>query len=84
MLIWQDGPVYLVIEKDGTLANYGINAVCTHMGCIVPWVPEENKFMCPCHGSQYDNRGQVVQGPAPLVSFQVSTNIFSETRMLDT
>lgn len=61
-----DGPIYLVINNDGTLANYGINAICTHMGCVVPWNAEENKFMCPCHGSQYDFRGQVVQGPAPL------------------
>jgi len=26
----------------------------------------ENKFMCPCHGSQYDSTGKVVRGPAPL------------------
>ena len=26
----------------------------------------ENKFMCPCHGSQYDMNGKVVRGPAPL------------------
>lgn len=28
----------------------------------------ENKFMCPCHGSQYNKQGKVVRGPAPLVS----------------
>ncbi len=28
----------------------------------------ENKFKCPCHGSQYNNEGKVVRGPAPLVS----------------
>ncbi|XP_027169990.1 cytochrome b6-f complex iron-sulfur subunit 1, chloroplastic [Coffea eugenioides] len=59
-------PTYLVVEKDRTLATYGINAVCTHLGCVVPWNPAENKFICPCHGSQYNNQGMVVRGPAPL------------------
>uniref|UniRef100_A0A0D9X094 plastoquinol--plastocyanin reductase n=1 Tax=Leersia perrieri TaxID=77586 RepID=A0A0D9X094_9ORYZ len=51
---------------DKTLATYGINAVCTHLGCVVPWNAAENKFICPCHGSQYNNQGRVVRGPAPL------------------
>lgn len=57
---------YLVVEADGQLAPYGINAVCTHLGCVVPFNNAENKFMCPCHGSQYNNQGKVVRGPAPL------------------
>ncbi|KAL2472612.1 Cytochrome [Forsythia ovata] len=59
-------PTYLVVENDRTLATYGINAVCTHLGCVVPWNKAENKFICPCHGSQYNNQGRVVRGPAPL------------------
>ncbi|CAI5495452.1 unnamed protein product [Closterium sp. Naga37s-1] len=59
-------PTYLVVENDGQLAPYGVNAVCTHLGCVVPFNTAENKFMCPCHGSQYDNQGKVVRGPAPL------------------
>ncbi|XWS39523.1 hypothetical protein CRYUN_Cryun18bG0062800 [Craigia yunnanensis] len=49
-----------------TLATYGINAVCTHLGCVVPWNQAENKFICPCHGSQNNDQGRVVRGPAPL------------------
>jgi len=59
-------PTYLVVENDGTLATFGVNAVCTHLGCVVPWNKAENKFMCPCHGSQYNPQGMVVRGPAPL------------------
>lgn len=59
-------PTYLVVKADGALENYGINSVCTHLGCVVPWNAAENKFMCPCHGSQYDATGKVVRGPAPL------------------
>jgi Rieske Fe-S protein len=70
--VWvlQGDPTYLVVESDKTLATYGINAVCTHLGCVVPWNAAENKFLCPCHGSQYNNQGKVVRGPAPLVRKQ--------------
>lgn len=59
-------PTYLVMEGDDAIASYGLNAVCTHLGCVVPWNASENKYMCPCHGSQYNNEGKVVRGPAPL------------------
>ena len=59
-------PTYLVVKDNGALENYGISSICTHLGCVVPWNASENKFMCPCHGSQYDATGKVVRGPAPL------------------
>jgi cytochrome b6-f complex iron-sulfur subunit len=59
-------PTYVVVKEDHTIGSYGINAVCTHLGCVVPWNAGQNKFMCPCHGSQYDETGKVVRGPAPL------------------
>lgn len=59
-------PTYIVVESDSSLADYGLNAVCTHLGCVVPWNANENKFICPCHGSQYNSEGKVVRGPAPL------------------
>ena len=59
-------PTYVVVKDGGEIANYGINAVCTHLGCVVPWNASENKFICPCHGSQYNDEGKVVRGPAPL------------------
>lgn len=59
-------PTYIVVTEEKAIENYGINAVCTHLGCVVPWNVSENKFKCPCHGSQYDHTGKVVRGPAPL------------------
>lgn len=73
---------YLIVNEDKTdLEFYALNAVCTHLGCVVPWNKAENKFMCPCHGSQYAPNGAVVRGPAPLplalehVEFDESDNI---------
>jgi len=59
-------PTYLIVKEDKSLEYYGLNAVCTHLGCVVPWIMAENKFMCPCHGSHYDRHGKVLRGPAPL------------------
>lgn len=59
-------PTYLVINEDKSIREYGLNAICTHLGCVVPWNAAENKFKCPCHGSQYDETGKKVRGPAPL------------------
>lgn len=59
-------PTYLIVNNKEAIADYGLNAVCTHLGCVVPWNTSANKFICPCHGSQYNNEGKVVRGPAPL------------------
>ena len=37
--------------------------VCTHMGCVPN--KEGPGWMCHCHGSQYDDSGRILQGPAP-------------------
>ena len=44
--------------------------VCPHLGCSVGWRGDEAKFVCPCHGSQFDARGQRIEtatadNPAP-------------------
>ena len=62
----QGDATYIIVKDDGTIENYGLNAVCTHLGCVVPWVPSANQFQCPCHGSRYNFQGRVVRGPAPL------------------
>jgi len=58
-----NGKFYLTrIEDGGFLA---LSRRCTHLGCTVPWVSEEGRFVCPCHASSFDIRGEVLSPPAP-------------------
>jgi len=75
-------PTYLVVNAESAIENFGINAVCTHLGCVVPWNAAENKFKCPCHGSQYDFQGKVVRGPAPLSLALAHVNIGDDGTVL--
>ncbi|MDY6809530.1 MAG: Rieske (2Fe-2S) protein [Actinomycetota bacterium] len=50
------------------------SAVCTHKGCTVSDVTD-NEIICPCHGSKFSaSDGSVIEGPAtePLASRPVS------------
>ncbi len=47
---------------DGTVHER--SAVCPHLGCIVHWNATEQSWDCPCHGSRFDPRGRVLNGPA--------------------
>ena len=48
-----------------------ISMVCTHLGCTANWKPDcapnhpEGVISCPCHGSVFSRRGDVLKGPAP-------------------
>lgn len=53
---------YLVRLEEGFLAEY---RKCTHLGCVVPWIEEDNIFNCPCHSSLFTMVGEVISGPAP-------------------
>jgi cytochrome b6-f complex iron-sulfur subunit len=57
------GRFYLARLDDGGFL--ALNRECTHLGCTVPWVGEEGRFVCPCHASSFDIRGEVLSPPAP-------------------
>jgi cytochrome b6-f complex iron-sulfur subunit len=54
--------VWLVREASGF---YALSTVCTHLGCTPNWLPADEKFKCPCHGSGFVITGINVEGPAP-------------------
>lgn len=48
--------------EDGSVVER--SAVCTHVGCIVHWNSFEKCWDCPCHGSQFQPDGSVLNAPA--------------------
>jgi len=52
--------VYVGYDGDGL---YAMDAVCTHLGCLVEQA-EEGGFICPCHDSRFDAQGRPEAGPA--------------------
>lgn len=50
--------------RDKLRALHERSAVCPHLGCIVRWNSSEKTWDCPCHGSRFDAREGVINGPA--------------------
>ena len=65
-------PAVLVQNSPGEFLAF--SAVCTHLGCIVQWLPEKQEFLCPCHAGIFSRDGKVLAGPPPkpLPSFPVA------------
>ena len=59
---FREGHFYLTRLQDGGFL--ALHRKCTHLGCTVPWVADEQRFTCPCHASAFDMRGDVLSAPA--------------------
>jgi cytochrome b6-f complex iron-sulfur subunit len=60
---WKDKFGIWVVRTEDSM--YALITVCTHLGCTPNWLPSQNKFKCPCHGSGYYRTGVNFEGPAP-------------------
>jgi cytochrome b6-f complex iron-sulfur subunit len=65
-----DRPVF--VRRDAAGGAVALLASCTHQGCQPE--PLADRLVCPCHGSEFDAVGRVLQGPAehPLVRYEVT------------
>ncbi|MDX2078103.1 MAG: Rieske 2Fe-2S domain-containing protein [bacterium] len=57
-----EGRMWLSNSDEGFVVLFGI---CTHLGCLPDWSPNNFRFECPCHGSKYRVGGEWIEGPAP-------------------
>ena len=59
-----DGLAQKAVHRDDDGRLHAVSARCTHLGCIVRWNSAERTWDCPCHGSRFEPRGAVANGPA--------------------
>ncbi|MGQ0702298.1 MAG: ubiquinol-cytochrome c reductase iron-sulfur subunit [Gemmatimonadales bacterium] len=64
-------PLPLYIYRTDTGEYSAVSTRCMHRGCQVE--PGAGHLVCPCHGSEYTNTGEVLKGPTqrPLRRFPV-------------
>lgn len=51
------------VYKDDKGDYFCINPVCGHLKCSLSFNEAEKTWDCPCHGSRYDIKGNILEGP---------------------
>jgi glycine/D-amino acid oxidase-like deaminating enzyme/nitrite reductase/ring-hydroxylating ferredoxin subunit len=54
----------LAIYKNEKGRVYALNSACTHIKCEVAWNSAEKTWDCPCHGSRFSYKGEMLTAPA--------------------
>lgn len=62
--VLREGVHRIAVYRDEQGALHRRSAICPHLGCVVAWNDIEKSWDCPCHGSRFDARGPVRNGPA--------------------
>lgn len=55
--------------KDNYL--YVVSLKCPHLKCSLQWNQNTETWDCPCHGSRYDYKGQLIDNPAQVKSILI-------------
>lgn len=58
------GLTKIAVYRDEEGNFHECSAVCPHLGAVVNWNHGEQTWDCPAHGSRFDPKGRVLNGPA--------------------
>jgi Rieske Fe-S protein len=67
-------PLIVLVGPDG--AHTVLSSECTHRACTVE--AQGDRIVCPCHGSTYDRKGDVLRGPAERPLRRYPTRLTSD------
>ncbi len=59
----QELSVYVLTENGRDFV--ALSNICSHLGCRVRWIADQDEFFCPCHNGVFDKDGRVLDGPPP-------------------
>jgi len=59
-----DNTKTIAVFKDENGEIHAVNPSCTHLNCTVAWNTAEKTWECPCHGSRFNEDGEMVTAPA--------------------
>jgi glycine/D-amino acid oxidase-like deaminating enzyme/nitrite reductase/ring-hydroxylating ferredoxin subunit len=62
--IIREGAHLIAAYRDAIGQLNTCSATCPHLGGVVRWNSAEKSFDCPCHGSRFDAKGNVIEGPS--------------------
>ena len=66
----------IILYKNSNTAYSALLMLCTHKGCELQ--PNGDFLVCPCHGSEFTNKGKVINPPADEDLRQFKTTVDNE------
>ena len=52
------------VYKDNNGEIYAVSTKCPHLGCELKWDANDLAWDCPCHGSRFDYKGNLLNSPS--------------------
>ena len=72
-------PLYVYRLDDGSFS--AVSTRCMHRGCQVE--PAAEHLVCPCHGSEYSNVGEVLKGPTQRPLRRLPVTVEAERLLIE-